>query len=185
MPDPAFAQPERRSFLVPILGAIAAIAVAVAIAIHFFPATTIDLDHLHTDVVPTETVFKGGTVVGLHETNRVLFVVSTVRVSNRMRVPIFLDDFHLTLTDTSDAEMTVRGATKDNLPGMSTSFPALKPVLGSPLLRDTSIEPGKSAEGTVIFALDKINQDLWDKRKSAVIKVDIYHQPAVYATIPK
>jgi hypothetical protein len=184
VPEPTFAQPERRSFLVPILLALAAIAVAIAIAIHFFPATTVNIDHLHTEVLPTETVFKSPSVVGVDETNRVLFVASTIRVDNQLRVPIYLDDFEITFTDPDDATLTAKAAQKNDLPDLQTNFPGLKPLLTTPLLRDTEIDPGKSAQGTVVFPLS-IPKSTWDTRKSAVIKASIYHQPAVYVTIPK
>ena len=148
VPDLTFSQSERPSFLKPILLALAAIAVAIAIAIYFFPATSVNIDHVHTDVLPTETVFKGSTIVGLTETNRVLFVASTIRVDNRLRFPIYLDDFHITLTDPSGAEMTVSADTPKDLPDVETNYPAIKPLIGTLLTRNTVIDQGKSAEGT-------------------------------------
>ena len=184
MPEPAFAQPERRSFLLPILLALAALGIAIALAIHFFPATTINIDHIRTTVVPTQTLLKGNSIVGTGELDQVLFVASTIRVDNQLRVPIYLDDFHLTYIDASNAELTVEGTGKRDLPDLETNFPALKPLLTTPLLRETAIDPGKAVQGTVVFGL-KISKDIWDQRKSAVIKVDLYHQHPVYVTIPR
>jgi hypothetical protein len=70
------------------------------------------------------------------------------------------------------------------LPDIETNFPQLKPLLTAPLLRDTAIDPGKSAQGTVLYSIN-LPKEIWDARKSAVIKVAIYHQPALYLTIPK
>jgi hypothetical protein len=184
VPDLTFSQPERSSFLKPILLAVAAIAVAIALAVHFFPATTVNIDHVHTDVLPTETVFKGSTIVGLAETNRVLFVASTIRIDNQLRYPIYLDDFHITLTDPSGAEMTVSADTPKDLPDLETNYPALKPLVITLLARNTVIDQGKSTQGTLLFPLT-LRKEVWDSRKSAVIKVDLYHQPAIYITIPK
>ncbi len=184
MPDLTFSQPERRSFLIPVGLALVAIAVAIAIAIHFFPATTVNLNHIHTDAVPTETTLKGSTIVGLTEINHVLFVASTIQVDNQLRVPIYLDDFHITLTDQSGAEMTVAATQPKDLPDLEANYPALKPLMTTPLVRNTAIDQGKQAQGTVLFPLT-IPKDIWDARKSAVIKVDLYHQPAIYVTIPK
>ncbi len=185
MPELSFSQPERRSFLVPVLLALAALALAILIAIHFFPATTVNIDHIHTDILPTETKLKGSTVIGLSDTERVLYVASTIKVDNQLRVPIYLDDFHLTLTMPDDSEMTVEAAEKHDIPDLELNYPALKPMLTDQLQRETAIEPGKSASGTVLFPLNKIDKTIWDRRKSAVVKVDLYHQPAVYTTIPK
>ena len=184
MPELTFSQPERRSFLVPILLALAAIALAIAVAMHFFPATTVNISHVHTDVLPTVTVFRGSTVVGLSETQHILFVAATINVDNQLRVPIYLDDFHITLTDPSGAEMTVSADTPKDLPDAETNYPGIKPLMTTPLVRNTEIEPAKSAQGTLLFAL-AVPKDVWDTRKSAVIKVDLYHQPAIYVTVPK
>lgn len=184
VPDLTFSQPERRSFLVPILLAVVAIAIAFGVAIHFFPATSVDLVHVHTEVLPIETVFKGSTVIGLSETNHMLFVASTVKVDNQLRVPIYLDDFHITLTDTSGAEMTVSADTPKDLPDLESNYPGIKPLMTTPLIRNTAIDSGKSAQGTLLFALS-IPKSVWDTRKSAVIKVDLYHQPPMYVTLPQ
>jgi hypothetical protein len=184
VPDLTFSQPEHRSFLVPILLAIAAIALAIGIAIHFFPATTVNITHIHTDVLPTETTFKGSTIVGLNETSHILFVAATIKVDNQLRVPIYLDDFHMTLTDQSGAEMTVSADAPKDLPDTETNYPGVKPLTTTPLVRNTEIDPAKSAQGTLLFPLT-IPKNVWDTRRSAVIKIDLYHQPPTYLTIPK
>ena len=184
MPEPTFAQPERRSFLVPVLLALAAIAVAVAIAVKFFPATTVNIEHIHTDVLPTQTVFKGSSIVGLNETFRDFFVASKIRIDNQLRGPIYLDQVHLTFINSANEEVTVEAAAKRDLPDLQTNFPALKPLLVTLLPRDAAIDPGKSAMGTVLFSLPILQSD-WDSRKSAVIKVDVYHRTPIYVTIPK
>jgi hypothetical protein len=185
VPQPVFASAERRSFLVPILLALAALAAAVAIAIHFFPATTVDLELLHTDLLPTETSFKSQTIVVGGNTEHTLFIVSTIKVDNQLRVPIFLDNFNLTFANPADAQLTSKAFTKDELANAELSFPALKPLLTAPLLlRDTSIDPGKSAQGAIVFSLP-IPKTMWDQRKVASIMVDLYHQHPVYQDIPK
>jgi hypothetical protein len=184
VPDPSFAQRERRSFLVPILLALAALGLAAAIAIHFFPATTVNVDHVETSVLSTDTVFQGSTIVGLNKTEHVFFVASTIRVDNQLRQPIFLDNFHLTFTNPDDAELVVDAAAQSDLPQVELNFPALKPLLANPLLRNATIDSGKAAQGTLLFSLT-ISESMWKARKSAVIKVDLYHQPSIYVTIPK
>ena len=185
MPDPTFAQPERRSFLVPILVAITALALAVAIAVHFYPATTVNIDHIRTDVVDTHTVFESHSMVlSSNQTQDVLYIVETLKVDNQLRLNIFLDDFNLTLTDPENHVLTIKAAQKGDLPTLRSSFPRLAPLLSAPLLRETLIEPGKAAQGAIIFSIP-IPKTMWETRKSAVIQVDLYHQPSLYLTIPK
>ena len=185
MSDPTFASPERRSFLVPILLAVALLAAAAGLAIHFYPATTVDIAHLHTELLPTHTVFQSNSIVlGPAQASDVLFVASTIRVDNKLRIPITLDDFSCTFTDPSGAVMTVKASTKPELANQQLSFPALKPLAASPLLRDTTIEPGQSAQGTIILSFP-FTKEQWDARKSATIQVDIYHVQHLYTDIPK
>ncbi len=185
MSELTFAQPARRSYLIPILVAVVALALATLIAIRFFPATTINIDHVRTDVVDTHTVFKEKTIVIQEQKAQdVLYVVETLRVDNQLRLNISLDDFNLKLTNPDGKELTVKAVQKTDLPTLRSSFPKLDPLLAMPLLRDTNIEPGKSAEGALVFSFS-LPKEMWDARKSAVIKVDVYHQPSLYLTIPK
>ncbi len=177
-------QREPRSFLLPGLLALVALALAAAIAIHFYPATSVNVAHIHTDLLPQDVAFKSDSIVtGVNQTEHVLYIASTIRVDNQLRVPVFLDDFHLTFTNPDGAELTAAASTRPELSNIEVTFPALKPLLATPLLRETAIEPGKSAQGTLLFALN-IPQSMWDARKSAIIQVGLYHQPAVYVTIP-
>ena len=184
MPDPTFSQPERRSYLIPILVAIAALAVAVALATHFFPATTVHITHVHTALLPTHTVYKSdSTIVGQDPAENILYLAETLTIDNQLRQPIDLDGFTLTLINAQGAQLTQRGVNKQDLANLQITFPALKPLLTQPLYPETSIEPGKQATGTILFAL-KIPQQMYDTRQSATIKVDLYHLNPIYQTIP-
>ncbi len=185
MPELTFSQPAKRSLLLPIVLALAALAIAIAIAIHFFPATTVNIDHLGTKTLPTHTVYKSQSIVlGPDQSQDVLFVATNLRVDNQLRVPIYLDDFTLTFTNPDGAELTAKATQKLDLPNVQTSFPALAPLVSTPLLRETTLDPGKSAQGTILFSLP-VPEAMWNARKSAVIKVDLYHQPSLYLTVPK
>ena len=185
MPEPTFAQPERRSYVVPILVAVVALAAAIAVATHFFPATTVNIAHVHSDLLPTHTVYKTDSIVVGHDPAvDVLYLAETLTIDNQMRRPIDLDGFTLTLTDPKDAELSLRAVSKQDLAGLEQTFPALRPMLAHPLFPETSIDPGKQVTGTVLFALP-VPQQMFDTRKSAVVKVDLYHLNPIYQTIPK
>ncbi len=185
MSDPTFTQPERRSYLVPILIAAAALAIAIFVATRFFPATTVNIAHVHTDVLPTHTVFKSDSiVVGRDSAADILYIAETLTIDNQLRQPIDLDNFTLTFINAQGAQLTPRAIDKADLPNLELSFPALKPLLAHPLLRETSIDPGKQATGTILFAL-QVPQKMYDTRQSATVKVDLYHLNPIYETIPK
>ena len=187
MSAPTFVQPERRSFLIPILLALAAIALAIGIAVHFFPATSVNTTHLHTDVLPTETVFGGSTIVGQHQVEHTLFIASKIRIENHLRQPIYLDGFHLTVTSGQPGqatELTQIAFAEKELGPAQANYAGLQPLLTRPLLLNTVINPSNSAEGTLLFAL-RLSPTQWDARQSAIIKVDLYHKPPLYITIPR
>jgi hypothetical protein len=78
----------------------------------------------------------------------------------------------------------MRAVAERDFADMQTNYPALKPLLTRPLLRNAVLDPNTSDEGTILFSL-VVPKAMWDARQSAVIKVDLYHQPALYVTIPK
>jgi len=182
--SPVFTQAERRSYLIPILAALVALAAAIAVALHFFPAASITSRHLHTSILPTETHFKSQTIVVGGNTEDTLFIATTLELDNQMRVPISLDGFTLTFSNPDDAQLVAKALTKDELANAELSFPALKPLATAPLTSDTSIDPGHTAQGTLIFSLP-IPKSMWDERKRATVKIDVYHQYPVYQEIPK
>ena len=185
MSNPTFASPERRSFLLPLLSAMAVLALTAILVIHFFPLTTVKAEPVHTDILPTTTVYKAQSiVVGQNEVVQTLFIASTLRVENGMRMPVYVDNVSLTLTDSTGAELTEKALSKLDIATVEQSFPKLKTLVLTPPLEDAAIDSGKSAQGLSVFSLN-IPQSLWDERTSAVIKINLYHQPSVSVTVPK
>ena len=185
MSDPTFASPERRSFLLPLVLAVAALLLAAALAIRFFPATTVTAEAVHTDMLPTTTVYKAQSiVVGQNEVAQTLFIASTLRIKNGMRIPVDVDHVSLTLTDSTGAELTEKALSKQDIATSELSFPKLKPLVPAMLPQDASIDSGKSAQGVILFSLS-VPRTLWDARRSAVVKIDLYHQRSVFVTLPK
>ncbi len=184
MSTPTFASPERRSF-VPLVVAVLASALAALLTIHFFPRTSVKVETLHTDLLPTTTVYKAQSiVVGQNEVAQTLFVASTLRIENGMHTPVYVDNVSLTLTDSTGAELTERALSKQDIASVEQSLPKLKTLVQASPLTDAPIEPGKSAQGVSVFSLN-LPQSLWDARTSAVIKIDLYHQQSVSVTLPK
>ncbi len=184
MQPPTFAQPERRSFVIPVLIALVILA-AVVVTLHRTTTTSLTAAHLHTEILPNTTVYRSDTiVVGPPETVYTLFVVSTLRIDNRRTQPVSLDDLVLTLTDPAGAQLTAPALRPQELANAEVSFPKLKPLVTAPLLlREAPIAPGQSAQGTAIFSV-AVPQSVWDTRKSATITVTPYHLDPITLAIP-
>ncbi|GGA76860.1 hypothetical protein GCM10011507_30230 [Edaphobacter acidisoli] len=180
---PAFPQPARSNLLVPVIVAFFVLGMVIVLVLRFTPQTTADLSTSHTIVYPIHTEIKGESIaVGSTETQDDLYVFTNVHVSNRIRYPIFLKDFTATITTEDGEQITTSAVEKDDLPNLFTSYPALKPFASTPLLRETVIDPGQSADGTVILHFP-ITQSVWDHRRTAVLDVDLYHEGDQYVPI--
>lgn len=194
MADLHFSQPARRNFAAPILIALVILGIAIALVLRFTPHTTADVTVSQTAVYAAHTVFKSeSTVIGRDPSQDDLYVLVTLHIDNHLRLPLFLKDFRATLTpanpDGSSGEpITTSTAQKLDLPALYTSFPDLGVLAAkqatSPLFRETQIDPGKSTEGFLLLHFPA-TEAIWEKRKSAIITIDLYHQQPLSFKVPK
>jgi len=179
-----FSQPARRNLLAPVLIAFLLLGIAIALVIRSTPARAVNLTLSHTALYPTHTVFKSDSiVVGSDKAEDNLYVLTTLRVDDPLHLPLILKDFTATITMADDTQITTSAAQEKDLPNIYTSFPALRALASRPLLRETLIAPGASAEGMILLQFP-ITQDVWNHRKSAVLNVDLYHQGNFPVSIP-
>ena len=174
--DLKFAQPARRNLLVPVLLSFLILGIVLALVLRFTPHKTADLTVTRTTVYPTHTVFKSESiVVSSQRTEDNLYVLTNLRIDDRLHLPLFLKDFTATLTTADGEEITTSAVEKRDLDNVYTSFPELKSLASEPLLRDTMISPGQSAEGMILLHFP-VTKEVWDHRRTAVLNVDLYHQ---------
>jgi hypothetical protein len=174
--DLKFAQPARRNLLVPVLLAFLILGIILTLLLLFTPHRTADLAITRTTIYPAHTVFKSDSmIVANQHTEDDLYVLTTLRIDDRLHLPLFLKDFTATLTTAEGEEITTSAIEKRDLDNVYTAFPALKPLASEPLLRDTMISPGQSAEGMVLLHFP-VTKEVWDHRRTAVLNVDLYHQ---------
>jgi len=174
--DLKFAQPARRNLLAPVLLAFLILGIVLALLLRFTPHRTADLAITRTTIYPTHTVFKSDSIVVANQrAEDALYVLTTLRIDDRLHLPLFLKDFTATLTTAEGEEITTSAVEKLDLDNVYTSFPGLKPLASEPLLRDTMISPGQSAEGMILLHFP-VTKEVWDHRRTAVLNVDLYHQ---------
>ena len=171
-----FAQPARRNLLAPVLLAFLILGIVLALLIRFAPHKNADLTITHTTVYPVHTVFKSDSiVVGDQHAEDDLYVLTNLRIDDHLHLPLFLKDFTATLTTAEGEEITTSAVEQRDLANVYTSFPDLKALATDPLLRDTMIAPGQSAQGMVLLHFP-VTQAVWDHRRDATLNVDLYHQ---------
>jgi hypothetical protein len=174
--DLKFAQPARRNLLAPVLLAFLILGIVLALVLRFTPHKTADLTITRTTIYPIHTVFKSDTIVVANQhAEDDLYVLTTLRIDDRLHLPLFLKDFTATLTTAEGEEITTSAIEQRDLDNVYTSFPALKPLASEPLLRDTMISPGQSAEGMILLRFP-VTKEVWDHRRTAVLSIDLYHQ---------
>lgn len=158
--------------------------IAIALVVRFTPHRVADLEITHASIYPSHLVFKADAlVVGGDRTEDQLYIVANVRITDRLNLPLFLKDFTATLTTAEGEKIETSAAEKTDLPAIYSAFPALKAMASEPLLRETLIRPSNSAEGMILIHFP-VNMDTWNRRKSAVLHIDFYHQGPLSITIP-
>ncbi|MCU1224902.1 MAG: hypothetical protein JWQ42_2995 [Edaphobacter sp.] len=184
MPEPTFAQPDRRNLLAPVLIAFVVLGIVIALLLRYTPHKTADLAITHTAVYPAHTVFTSDSILVNRDRDQDdLYVLATLRVEDRLNLPLFLKDFTATLTTADGEQLTTNAVEKTDLSNLYSTFPALKKLASDPLLRETLINPHQSAEGMVLLHFP-VTQAAWDARRSATLNIDFYHQGPLTITIP-
>jgi hypothetical protein len=184
VPDPTFAQPARRNLLAPVLIAFVILGIAIALLVRYTPHRTADMAITRTVVYPAHTVFKSDSILVNSDTVQDdLYVLATLRIEDRLNLPLFVKDLTATLVTADGEKLTTSAVQKLDLPTLYSTFPQLKALSSPPLFRETLINPGQSAEGMVLLRFP-ITQAAWDSRRSATLSVDFYHQGPLHIRIP-
>jgi hypothetical protein len=174
--DLKFAQSGPRNLLAPVLLAFLILGIVLALVLRFTPHKTADLTITHTVIYPTHTVFTSDTIVVANQhAQDDLYVLTNLRIDDRLHLPLFLKDFTATLTTAEGEEISTSAVEQRDLENVYTSFPELKSLATEPLLRDTMIAPGQSAEGMILLHFP-VTKETWDHRRNAMLNVDLYHQ---------
>lgn len=191
MAELQLSQAEHRNYLVPALVALALAVIAGAALYFFTPHRIAQVSVTRMSVVPIRTVFKGSQlVVGGdikvmgEQAQDDLYVLATVRIKDDLKLPIFIKDLTGTLTEPDGAQLTASAVQRRDLETLYSTYPQLKQVSAPPLLRETQIQPGGTAEGMVVLHFP-VPQKLWDQRSGATITVETYHQGPLSAAVPK
>lgn|GEM_PF-4886644 len=181
---------KQRSMLVPI-----AIAMLILLALCFWFAK-VALHPEVTGIAGNVQTFEyhavyergGGVLVGDNQQETVTYVIADVMLKdNSQKAPLFVKGIEGTLTMEDGTVMTANALEEKDLPRLAAMFPAMKPkvdaVAPAPLLRESTIAPGATGHGYVIFAYN-VPQSIWDKRKAADVSISFYHQETTKIALP-
>ncbi|MDP9039062.1 MAG: hypothetical protein M3O02_07280 [Acidobacteriota bacterium] len=183
-------QTERRSYLVPALIVLVLTGLAGAAIYFFTPRRIADVRVTRATAVPIHTVYKGAGLAGGDikvlgdQAQDDLYVLLTVEVRDELKLPIFIKDLTGTLTAADGGTLTTSAVQRRDFETLRATYPQVKENAGAPLLRETAIQPGETASGTVILHFP-VPRALWDARTGATVTVDTYHQGPLSAAVPR
>ena len=180
---------EERSPLKAILIALAILIVAAVAVFYLNPRKTAELSVPKVQLYAAHTTFnaeRGGVHVigqGAH-TEDDLYVVATVRIEDKLRLPIFISTVTSTYTTPGNETLDTTAPNAADLARIEESFPALTPMMPHPLDGQTQVDPGSAVEGTVLLHFPGLTGKDWKERKSATLTVNLAHQAPQTIVIP-
>lgn len=170
---------------------VAFIVATVAVAAYFYIGRVPDpysAKLVSLNVYPIHRDYKSPTTVqgigGQNETYDEVLVLADVRINNiSKKVPLYLNDMsaNVELPDETQRSSAVSASDFDKL---FIVYPDLKQYQKPMLLRDTTIQPGQSVEGLMIFSY-QINQQQWQSATAMNINVHFIHQKPLVIAVPK
>lgn len=138
--------------------------------------------HIETKAVKSEAPHVIGAPAHIEND---LYLVLSVRLTNKLHEPMFIKDENATITSADQSVAQSDGLQKKDIDSVVGAFPDLKPLLGTPLLRDTKIDPGQTVEGTILVHYPNATEDFWSKRAGASVTLSFFHQQPITANLPK
>lgn len=113
-----------------------------------------------------------------------LYVAVTVRVDNKLRLPIFVTSTSATLTTANNEEVPAAYVAPHDIPRIEETFPALAPMLPHPIADGEEAAPKSSMEGQVLLLFPNLNEQAWRTKKSATLTLGLAHQDPLTVTLP-
>jgi hypothetical protein len=161
---------------------VATVVVALAIGAYVFveqkpPVAAGQIVKLEVTPIHSEMRVGAGAqgVQGGTEINDQLFVVAHVQIRNQTNIPLFLHDMAGELTTADGDQQHSLGASKTDFQSVFLAYPQVGSINQQPILRDTTLEPGQSVEGLLLFHYP-ITKDQWDARHGFEAVVSFLHQ---------
>lgn len=182
-PAPALDHRERGSALTATVSVIAALLIlgSIIVAFYYFdtPPPASQGQVLSLDVFPVHNTSGGGIIAngisGQPESFDEVIVLANVQLKNTSKAPLHIFDLDSYLYIPNSDTYENGAASPKDFQRVFMAYPQLKPKQGSPLLRDTVLEPGQKVEGQLVFHYPLTLQQ-WQSRSKMHIIINWTHQ---------
>jgi hypothetical protein len=185
--DLQIAPPPDDNPLIPKLVIAGVVMIIICVAVYMLnPRKTAEITVQKTELFAPHTEFKqmpgSGQIIGAPaESEDNLYVVATVSITDKLRLPIFLDSVSATMTtDTGSTQAT--NVSPLDLPRLEQIFPQISPLLSPPtappLRFQDAVSPGATRVGTLVFLFPQKSAKAWAAKKSATLTVNLANDAA-------
>ena len=186
-PDLQIAPPPDPNPLVPKLVIAAVVMVLIGVAIYMFnPRKTAEIVVQKTELFAPHTEFKqmpsSSRVIGAPaQSEDDVYVVATVSITDKLRLPLFLDSVSATMT-TDAGSIQATNVSPIDLPRLEQIFPQITPLVSPPaappLRFEDTVSPGATRLGTIVFLFPQTSAKAWAAKKSASLTITFAHDAA-------
>lgn len=167
------------------------IMVAVAAAIYLFNHHKLtDLTVSKVDIFAPHTEFQGshgGSVQVLGESAQSeddLYVVAHINITNKWKQRIFISGWSATVMFPDGSTLDSTLVAKSELPRLEQIFPQITSLATDPIGDGDELDPGVTHSGSVVLLFPNITQDQWNKKKSAVLTIDLHEHVSQTVNLP-
>jgi hypothetical protein len=186
-PDLQIAPPPDDNPLIPKLVIAGVVMILFAAAVYMLnPRKTAVITVQKAEIYAPHTEFKqmpgSGRIIGAPaESEDNVYVVATVSITDKLRLPLFLDSVSATMTTDAGSTQATDVSAFD-LPRLEQIFPQIAPLLrppvAPPLQFQDAVSPGATRVGTLVFLFPQISAKAWAAKKSATLTVNFAHDAA-------
>jgi hypothetical protein len=182
------APPSDSNRLIPKIVVAGIVMVAIGVAVYLLnPRKTAEITVQKAEVFAPHTVFdqtpSSSHIIGAAaEAEDNVYIVATVRIEDKLRLPIFLSNTSATITTQGGSTLEATVISPVDLPRLEETFPQIVQLVSSPqpppLKFEDAISAGTSRVGTVVLLFPQISEKDWRARKSATLTVQLAHDAA-------
>jgi hypothetical protein len=185
--DLQIAPPPDPNPLIPKLLIAGAVMILIGVGVYMLnPRKTAEITVQKTEVFAPHTKFKempsGSHLIGAPaQSEDDVYVVATVSITDKLRLPIFLDSVSATMTTDGGSKQATNVSALD-LPRLEETFPQLTPLVSPPaappLHFEDAVSPGATRVGTIVFLFPQTSGQAWAAKKSAALTIYLAHDAA-------
>ncbi len=177
----------------PVVAVLLAIVVMVAVAATVYlviPHKLTDLTVSKVDIFAPHTEYRasqGGSVQVLGETAQTeddLYVVTHINITNKWKQRMFISGWSATVMFADGSTMDSTLVAKSELPRLEQIFPQITSLATDPIGDGDQLDPGVTESGSVVLLFPNITQDQWNKKRSAVLTINIHQHVSQTVKLP-